>query len=74
MHVFRVCTITFMSAMGCHVWSTFAGLFGYAGDAALIDPSLYALKKMTSACESYENRNHIILNPTKSKLLFYNRD
>ena len=61
-----------MGGGGGHVGSRFAGSFGYADDVALIDPSLYALKKLTSVCESYEKRNHIILKTTKSKLLFYN--
>ena len=39
--------------LGCHVGPTFAGAFGYADDVALIAPSLYALKKMISLCESY---------------------
>ena len=38
--------------LGCHVGPTFAGAFGYADDVALIAPSIYALKKMISVCES----------------------
>ena len=60
--------------LGCHVGPTFAGAFGYADDVALIAPSLYALKKMISVCESYEERYHITFNPTKSKLICYNID
>ena len=60
--------------LGCHVGPTFAGAFGYADDVALIAPSIYALKKMISVCESYAERHHIIFNPTKSKLLCYNVD
>ena len=41
-------------------------------DVALIAPSLYALKKMTSVSESYAERYHITFNPTKSKLICYN--
>ena len=40
--------------IGCYVGRTFAGLFGYADDVALIAPSLYTLEKMFSVCESYE--------------------
>ena len=60
--------------LGCHVGPTFAGAFGYADDVALIAPSLYALNKMISVCESYAERNHITFNPTKSKLICYNID
>ena len=52
----------------------FAGAFGYADDVALIAPSIYALKKMISVCESYAERYHTIFNSTKSKLLCYNVD
>ena len=38
--------------LGCHVGPTFAGAFGYGDDVALIAPSIYALKKMISVCES----------------------
>ena len=60
--------------LGCHVGPTVAGAFGYADDVTLIAPSIYALKKMISVCESYAERHHIIFNPTKSKLLCYNVD
>ena len=60
--------------LGCHVGPTFAGAFGYADDVALIAPSLYALKKMISLCESYAERYHITFNPIKSKLICYNID
>ena len=60
--------------LGCHVGPTFAGAFGYADDGALIAPSLYALKKMISLCESYAERYHITFNPIKSKLICYNID
>ena len=43
-------------------------------DVALMAPSLYALKKMISVCESYAERYHITFNPTKSKLICYNID
>ena len=48
--------------LGSHVGPTFAGAFGYADDVALIAPSIYALKKMISVCESYAERHHIIFN------------
>ena len=60
--------------LGCHVGPTFAGAFGYADDVTLIAPSLYALKKIISVCESYAERYHITFNPTKSKLICYNID
>ena len=60
--------------LGCHVGPTFAGAFGYADDVALNAPSLYALKKRISLCESYAERYHITFNPIKSKLICYNID
>ena len=38
--------------LGCHVGPTFAGAFSYADDVVLIAPSIYALMKMISVCES----------------------
>ena len=41
------------SGLGCHVGSTFAGLFGYAHDLALIFSSLSGLRQMIHICEQY---------------------
>ena len=60
--------------LGCHAGPTFAGAFGYADNVALIEPSLYALKKMISVWESYAERYHITFNPAKYKLICYNID
>ena len=60
--------------LGCHVGLTYAGAFGYAGDIALVAPSLYCLKKMISICETFANKYSISFTPFKSKLLCFNVD
>ena len=55
-------------------WGAMLGLrspraFGYADDVALIAPSLYALKKMISLCESYAERHHLIFIPQNQNVM-----
>ena len=38
---------------GCHVGRTFAGVFAYADDIALVSPSLIGLRQMIHICEQY---------------------
>ena len=62
------------SALSCHVGCSDAGAFGYAGDIALLAPSLQCLRQMISICEKYASSHRITFNPNKSKLLCYNPD
>ena len=59
------------AGFGIQVGNTFADVFGYADDLALISPSLHALNKMISICEMYVQHFCIIFYPTKSKLICY---
>ena len=49
------------SGLGCHVGRTFAGVFGYADDLALISPSLSGLRQMILICEQYAMEYSIVL-------------
>ena len=45
--------------------------FGCADDIVLA-PSLDALRHMIGICEDYAHEFHILFNPSKSKLMYYN--
>ena len=60
------------SGIGCHVSKMYAGAFGYADDVVLLAPSLDALREMVSICETYAAEYHLIFNPSKSKLMYFN--
>ena len=62
------------SSLGCHVGASYAGVFGYADDIALVAPSLQSLRKMIGLCEQYAKTHSIIFHTIKSKLLCYNAD
>jgi len=62
-------SLLLVTLLGCFVGSTYAGAFGYTDDISLISPSLYAMKKMISVCDSYASRYHITFNPVKSILM-----
>ena len=57
----------------CHIDGVFACAFGYADDIVLLAPPLDALMRhMISICEDYTQEFHILFNPSKSKLMYYN--
>ena len=60
------------SGVGCQIDDVFAGVFGYADDIVLLAPSLDALRHMIGICEEYAQGFHILFNPSKSKLMYYN--
>ena len=60
------------SGVGCHIDGVFAGAFGYADDIVLLAPSLDALRHMIGICGDYAQEFHILFNPLKSKLMYYN--
>ena len=60
------------SGVGCHIDGAFAGAFVYADDIFLLAPSLDALRHMIGICEDYAQEFHILFNPSKSKLMYYN--
>ena len=60
------------SGIGCHVGKMYAGAFGYADNVVLLAPSLDALRKMVSICETYAIEYHLLFNLSKSKLMYFN--
>ena len=50
----------------------YAGAFGYADDVVLIASSLDALREMVSICKAYAAEYQLLLNPSKSKLVYFN--
>jgi hypothetical protein len=60
--------------IGCNVGSKFCGIMAYADDVMLLAPTLYALKKMISVCESYANNFNIKFNGRKSQLIVFGQD
>ena len=60
------------SGIGCHVGKMYAGAFGYSDDVVLLAPSLDALREMVSICETYATEYHLLYNPSKSKLMYFN--
>ena len=58
------------SRVGCHIDGVFAGAFGYADDILLLDPSLDALRHMIGICEDYAQEFYILVNLSKSKLIY----
>ena len=62
------------SGLRCHVGVSYAGVFGYADDIALVAPSLQSLRKVICICEQCAKTHSITFNPNKSKLLCYNVD
>ena len=60
------------SGIGCHVGKMYAGVFGYSDGVVLLAPSLDALREMVSICESFATEYQLLLNPSKSKLMYFN--
>ena len=60
------------SGIGCHVGKMYAGAFGYADDVVLLAPSLDALREMVPICQTYATEYHLLFNPSKSKLMYFN--
>ena len=57
------------SGNGCNVGKMYAGAFGYADDVVLVAPSLDALRKIVSICETYATEYQLLFIPSKSKLM-----
>ena len=60
------------SGIGCHVGKMYAGAFGYADDVVLLAPLPDALREMVSICEIYATEYHLLFNPSKSKVMYFN--
>ena len=63
------------NAICCHAClSSLCWCFGYADYVALVAPSLYSLRCMIATCEEIANEYQIDFNPTKSKLIRFNKN
>ena len=49
----------------------FVGTFIYADDITILAPSHSSLQSMLTICDQYASRHHLILNPTKTKCMFF---
>lgn len=59
------------SGVGCYVGSNYCGALGYADDATLISPSIFALKIMLDIVYKFGKEFNVSFNPNKNKLLCY---
>ena len=71
-YIVKLVTIFRESGVGCHTELVFTGVIGYADDIVLLTPSLDALRHMIGICWDYAQEFHILFNPSKSKLMYYN--
>ena len=61
------------SNIDCKVGNNYVGVFGYADDLTLINPTLTELKSMLAICENYADEYKILLNASKSQLLHFTK-
>ena len=62
------------SNIGCGYRSEYMGVFGYAFDLSLLLPSFSGMKEMLSICEQYAHENNIMLNASKSQLIYFGKN
>ena len=48
----------------------YARAFGYADDVVLIAPSVGTLREIVSICKAYAAEYNLLLNPSKSKVMY----
>ena len=61
------------SNIDCEIGNNYVGVFGYADDLTLINPTLTELKSMLAICENYANEYKILFNASKSQLLHFTK-
>ena len=59
--------------VGCKIGNKFLGVFGYADDLTLLCPTLSGLQEMLNICEDYAKDYNILLNASKSKLMYFGK-
>ena len=59
------------SNIGCRYGNHNMGVYCYADDIGLLSPTLSGLKEMLKLCEDYALKHKIILNASKSQLLYF---
>jgi len=58
-----------LSGIGCYIGLNFCGALAYANDIVLIAPTVSAMCKMLSVCETFTARFDIQFNMQKSKCM-----
>ena len=61
------------SQVGCHIGQTFMGGFGYADDAILIASTKRSIYALPDVCTDVSREYQVKFNPTKCKLIVYNK-
>ena len=59
------------SGVGCHIGPYFFGSLCYADDIILLNPTLYATRKMLQICEKYAVKHYIQFNSIKSQTIAF---
>ena len=59
------------SNIGCRYSNHYMGVYCYTDDINLLSPTLSKLKEMLKLCEDYALKHKIILNTSKSQLLYF---
>ena len=62
------------SNIGCRYRSEYMGVFGYADNLSLLCPSFSGIKEVLNICERFANDNKILLNASKSQLLYFSKN
>ena len=59
------------SGYGCYIGHEFMGAMGYADDASILAPTLYAFKQMLKICECFGDEYGVTFNPPKTVCLHF---
>ena len=72
-YVDELISILKKAGLGCYVSGIFAASLFYADDMAVLAPSVKGLQRMLNLCSSYCDKWDILLNPKKTKNLFFGK-
>ena len=59
------------SGLGCYVGNVFMGCLGYADDAVLLTPTLFAMKKMLKICDEFGIEYNVTFNASKYQFIHF---
>ena len=59
------------SGLGCYVGNVFMGCLGYADDAVLLTPTLFAMKKMLKICDEFGIEYNVVFNASKYQFIHF---
>ena len=60
-----------LSGLGCYVGNVFMGCLGYADDAVLLTPTLFAMKKMLKICDEFGIEYNVTFNASKYQFIHF---